>query len=64
MSVVLKGVDLPRSCIECPCVLNMFFCNACGGRAITDSAVKFEDDAIYVTRPSWCPMEETLYVED
>lgn len=61
MSVVLKGVDIPRSCIECPCVLNLFFCGACGGRTIIDSksAVKIQDNnSIHVSRPEWCPMEE------
>lgn len=60
MSVVLKGVDIPRSCTECPCVLNLFFCRACDGRTILDkSSVEFRDNnSIHVSRPEWCPMEE------
>jgi hypothetical protein len=59
MSILIKGIEMPKSCIDCPCSLNMFFCRARDGRAITDrTGIEFKEDGIVVSRPDWCPLEE------
>ena len=57
MSVLIKGMKMPSSCLECPCILNLFYCRACGGMAITDSSsTTFDNNSITIRRPDWCPL--------
>ena len=59
MSVLIKGIEMPKSCVDCPCSLNMFFCRAWDGRAITDrTGIEIKEDGIVVSRPDWCPLVE------
>lgn len=59
MSVVIKGLKKPDHCFECPCVINLFYCKACGGRSIFNfDTTTFTKDSINIRRPKWCPMEE------
>ena len=59
MSVLIKGIEMPKSCIDCPCSLNMFFCRALDGREVTDrTGIEFKEDGIVVSRPDWCPLVE------
>ena len=57
MSVIIKGMKMPKHCFECPCSFNAFFCMASGGKAITDaSSVHITTDSINISKPIWCPM--------
>lgn len=57
MSVIIKGMKMPKHCFECPCSFNVFFCMASGGKAITDaSSVHITTDSINISKPTWCPM--------
>ena len=59
MSVLIKGMKMPKSCLDCPCNLNLFFCKVCGGREITDqTSITTKNDVITVSRPDWCPLME------
>ena len=59
MSVLIKGIEMPKSCVDCPCSLNMFFCRAWDGREVTDrTGIEFKEDGIVVSRPDWCPLVE------
>ena len=59
MSVLIKGIEMPKSCVDCPCSLNMFFCRALDGREVTDrTGIEFKEDGIVVSRPDWCPLVE------
>ena len=57
MSVLIKNMEMPNSCLDCPCSLNLFFCRACDCREI-DTGIRHEDGSIVVTRPYWCPLVE------
>lgn len=48
MSVLVKGMKMPKSCGEC------FFYNG-GGRFVTRSIVLLKRDE---NKPKWCPLEE------
>jgi hypothetical protein len=59
MSILIKGIEMPKSCIDCPCSLNPFFCKARECRPITGgNGIEPTDDAIQVSRPDWCPLVE------
>lgn len=59
MSVLIKGIEMPKSCVDCPCSLNIFFCKARECRPITGgNGIEPTDDAIQVSRPDWCPLVE------
>ena len=65
MSVLIKGIEMPKSCVDCPCSLNMFFCRAWDGRPVTDrTCIKLNDDGITIKRPNWCPLVEVPDEED
>ena len=57
MSILIKDMQMPNSCLDCPCSLNLFFYRVCDCREI-DTGVRHEDDSIVVTRPYWCPLVE------
>ena len=57
MSVIIKGVDIPKNCSECPCCrhysldgIHMYQCNA---KIITFGEF---DSWIFKKRPNWCPL--------
>ena len=59
MSVLIKDMKMPISCIECPCNLKLFFCKVYSGMPITDaSSLTINDTTINVKRPDWCPIVE------
>ena len=59
MSILIKGIEMPKSCIDCTCSLNLFFCKARECRPITGgNGIEPTDDAIQVSRPDWCPLVE------
>ena len=60
MSILIKGMEMPISCPDCPMSLNMFFCKAREYRPITGgNGIELTDDhAIQVSRPDWCPLVE------
>ena len=58
MSVLIKGIEMPNSCLDCPCNLNLFFCRACDCREIDQTGIRHEDGNIVVKRPDWCPLVE------
>jgi len=58
MSVLVKNMQMPSSCLKCPCVINLIACKACGGRFITNDGVSTDGKNINVKRPSWCPLVE------
>lgn len=58
MSVLIKNMGMPNSCLDCPCSLNLFFCRACGGKGIDQTGIRCEDGNIVITRPNWCPLVE------
>ena len=59
MSILIKGMEMPISCPDCPLSLNMFFCKARECRPITArNGIELTGDAIQVSRPDWCPLVE------
>ena len=59
MSVLIKDMKMPISCIECPCSLNLFFCKVYDGKPIADaSSITINGTTINVKRPDWCPIVE------
>ena len=59
MSVLIKDMKMPISCIECPCSLNLFFCKVYSGMPVLDaSSLTINDTTINVKRPDWCPLVE------
>lgn len=59
MSVIIKGVDIPKNCSECPCCrhysldgIHMYQCNV---KIITFGEF---DSWIFKKRPNWCPLQE------
>ena len=57
MSVIIKGVDIPKNCSECPCCrhdsldgLHRYQCNV---KLITFGEF---DSWIFKKRPNWCPL--------
>lgn len=58
MSVLIKGMEMPKSCVECPCCRhdnwNGATAHQCNVSLITFGA---EDEKwLYNTRPNWCPL--------
>ena len=60
MSVIVKGMEMPTSCIECPCCRhdnwNGETAHQCNVSFITFGAE--DENWIYNTRPNWCPLTE------
>lgn len=56
MSVLIKGMDMPESCWECP------LCTDCFGDPCyclpADTDFYKERDQYAHCRPEWCPLEE------
>ena len=60
MSVVVKGMKIPKCCLDCPMNYYLFYCEAVTPwKIITDkTGTKIDDNGIYITRPDWCPLVE------
>ena len=60
MSVIVKGMDMPKCCTECSCCRhdnwNGETAHQCNVSLITFSAE--DENWIYNTRPNWCPLIE------
>ena len=60
MSILIKGMEMPTSCIECPCCRhdnwNGETAHQCNVSFITFGAE--DENWIYNTRPNWCPLIE------
>ena len=60
MSILIKGMDMPTSCTECPCCRhdnwNGETAHQCNVSFITFGAE--DENWIYNTRPNWCPLTE------
>ena len=60
MSILIKGMEMPTSCTECPCCRhdnwNGETAHQCNVSFITFGA-EYEN-WIYNTRPNWCPLIE------
>lgn len=60
MSVLIKGMEVPTSCVECPCCRhdnwNGETAHQCNVSFITFGAE--DENWIYNTRPNWCPLIE------
>lgn len=56
MSVLIKGVDMPKVCADCPCFYDNIYCNALpyGEGAFSDHK-RFDE---YEGRLPNCPLEE------
>ena len=52
MSVLIKGMDMPRNCDECP------FAEATAELYCNSYVLSFEE------RPKWCPLEEVEEVKE
>lgn len=60
MSILIKGMEMPTSCTECPCCRhdnwNGETAHQCNVSFITFGAE--DENWIYNTRPNWCPLIE------
>lgn len=58
MSILIKGMEMPTSCIGCPCCRhdnwNGETAHQCNVSLITFSAE--DENWIYDQRPNWCPL--------
>lgn len=64
MSVLIKDMKMPESCLDCPCSLHLFFCLACDGREIDRTGIRNKDGNIVVIKPDWCPLVEVPEEEE
>jgi hypothetical protein len=51
MSVLIKGIDKPKHCYECPFIKTFWPRHRC------EAAIKFVDEYEEET-PKWCPIKE------
>ena len=60
MSILIRGMEMPTSCAECPCCRhdnwNGETAHQCNVSFITFGAE--DENWIYNTRPNWCPLIE------
>lgn len=60
MSIIVRGMEMPTSCTECPCCRhdnwNGETAHQCNVLFITFGAE--DENWIYNTRPNWCPLIE------
>lgn len=53
MSVLIRGMKMPKNCAECPCLDDEYFwCKAVNRQP--------DDENIIERRPDWCPLIELL----
>ena len=51
MSVLIKGMEMPKNCQECVCLNDeYFYCQAVGRQP--------QDENVVSRRPDWCPLDE------
>lgn len=53
-SIIIKGMEMPKRCFECPCLGEMFGYFVC---LITTKDLRAEH-GINISRPEWCPLIE------
>ena len=65
MSILIKGMDMPKCCTECSCCRhdnwNGETAHQCNVSLITFSAE--DENWIYDQRPNWCPLIEVETVD-
>ena len=66
MSVIVKGMEMPKCCTECSCCRhdnwNGETAHQCNVSLITFSAE--DENWIYDQRPNWCPLIELPFAEE
>ena len=66
MSVIVKGMEMPKCCTECSCCRHDNWdgetAHQCNVSLITFSAE--DENWIYNTRPNWCPLTELPFAEE
>ena len=55
MSVLIKGMEMPDKCTNCPCSYNMYWCLAVA--RFEDTELRSSSNAAF-QRPDWCPLVE------
>ncbi len=54
MSVLIKGMKMPVSCLDCPCNFNSFICKATLKPIYAD--INKDENDINISRPKTCPL--------
>ena len=68
MSIIVKGVDMPKRCIECPLCMHIQVVNspllvyACSGKGMramySHETAEGVDKFCKMQKPDWCPLVE------
>ena len=58
MSILIKGMKMPRDCQQCPCAywVNQFTFLGCNVKPGKRYAMRDEEYRNSITRPDWCPL--------
>ena len=55
MSIIIRGMKMPKSCNDCPCQYDYLYCKA------TDKQFEYREEPyvdMFDTRMPWCPLVE------
>ena len=55
MSVLVKGMEMPDSCNNCPCSKNLVWCFSVAKQGVSEPRCV---DHLGLERPDWCPLVE------
>ena len=55
MSKAVLVFDMPRSCIECPCLDENLVSRTCGAM---DEYTKLDKFEVFGLKPDWCPLKK------
>ena len=60
MSVIVKGMEMPKSCEWCFARVRCYWCEGYKYYCVlaTDDAEGWRRDEVPQARPKWCPLEE------
>ena len=60
MSIIIKGMDMPKSCRECLMRVRCSDCVCCNDYCVfePEEAEGWHCDEVPQTRPNWCPLVE------
>lgn len=59
MSILLKGIEMPDCCMNCPLSVSVNFgLVCCPTSTILPDSKLFDDDGNALEKPSWCPIIE------